>query len=778
MTNPQTETIEKAEAPGVPPTLEEVSDVDTTKVVGEPLTGPDLEALKRSYITPELADRAGLRRVSHNEASKLLGRYNDADENAGIVFPYRWPGEETKAYRVRRDHPPQKQGPDGQLKDEGKYLSKTGQGGMLYVGPDTTLGMLWDPKLPIIITEGEKKCLALHRVAEENQVKGKLRYLAVGLPGVYNWLTRNESGSDGPDDDSRPIQRLNHVLWEKREVTILFDANAATNTNVATAQDRLARELKTRGAKVKIGRVPALPGVNGIDDLLGSEGPDKLLREILPGAQRWKPLAGSGMTDADNAKRLVKLSGDDIRFISDAETWAVWRETHWVTGSEAKSAIMQKALETAGHVNPTYAYKLKSRSKLENMVALAQNDPKIRIPYSAFDADPLLLNVANGTIDLRTGQLRPHDKNDLITKMSPIRFDPDAQCPQFEKFLGQVFESHPDVTSFLKRAIGYSLTGQISEQVVFFLHGSGRNGKGTLISIIQHVLGHDYSHAANIATFMKSQDSGQGPNEGLAALAGQRFVSAQEPDASRKYDIALLKTLTGGDTITTHKKFEHQFSFDPTHKLWIATNPQPVIPPDDPAIWARVKLIPFAVSFKGKENTSLLDDLKKEASGILNWMIQGALEWQESGLGTCPSVDAATRELREANDQVAQFIADECEVGNSDDHWAKPQDLYYGYKDWADEHGRKALSMPTFMKRLDNLGYEKVKVQGNNRRKGLRLKNGQVPNFQSVINGQLRPLKVEQRKPPTPQPEPEQLPLVGVATLGGGSELGKGMHIQ
>lgn len=259
-------------------------------------------------------------------------------------------------------------------------------------------------------------------------------------------------------------------------------------------------------------------------------------------------------------------------------------------------------------------------------------------------------------------------------------------------------------------------------------------------------MGPDYSHAANIATFMRSRDSGQGPNEGLAALFGNRFVSAQEPDDKKRYDASLLKTLSGGDKITAHRKFEHQFTFDPSHKLWIATNPPPVIPPDDPAIWARVKLIPFAVSFKGRENTGLLADLKAEASGILNWMIEGALEWQKQGLGTCPSVEVATTQLRDDNDQVAQFIANKCEVG--EEYRDAPGCLYAAYKKWAEENGRKALGLLNFSKRLDSRGFQKVKVNGNNRRKGLQVKGP----------AETRKIKLV---PPT------QFPLAGVHPGGG-----------
>ncbi len=205
----------------------------------------------------------------------------------------------------------------------------------------------------------------------------------------------------------------------------------------------------------------------------------------------------------------------------------------------------------------------------------------------------------------------------------------------------------------------------------------------------------------------------------------KRFVSAQEPNEGRKYDVALLKTLSSGDTITTHRKFEHQFSFSPSHKLWIATNLPPVIPPDDPAIWARVKLIPFDVSFKGRENYQLPDQLKQEAPGILNWIIEGAIEWLANGLGTCDSVKNATELLRDDNDHVAQFINDRCDVGG--DKWIRPQELYYAYTDWVMASGLRALSQLKFAQRLESRGFGKTKVQGSNRRNGLRLRKIEKP---------------------------------------------------
>jgi putative DNA primase/helicase len=668
--------------------------------------------------------------VNHIEGSNLLGRNNEAECNDGIIFPYIWPGDsKIETYRLRWDKPPRKLSKDGRWKDEAKYVSEKNKAGIIYFAPSVKYEWLWDSGLPVVVIEGEKKALAVQRAADEHPVNGRPRLVVVGLPGVWNWrmkqIVKDEDGEERTI--SVPIPALDKIKWEGRRVTILFDSNASTNENVSKARERLARELfKVRGAEVRIANLPALPGVNGADDFLALHGPQRLLAEILESARIWTPPNREIDSDADNARRLIKLHGENIRFVGDLQQWVAWAKKRWEIGNEAYSFVFRKAQETAKFVNFPLDKKIKGRRGAENMLKVAEHDPTIRIPrVSDFDSDPALLNVENGTINLLSGELRQHDRRDLLSKLAPVKYDPNATCPRFLTFLREIFGPHPDIIPFIQRALGYSATGLVKEHVVFFLHGAGRNGKGTLISILNYILGAEYAHTANIATFMATNDSGRGPNEGLANLLGQRLVSAQEPNEGRTYDIALLKHLSGGDEISTHRKYGHQFTFLPSHKLFIATNPPPRIPPGDQAIWARLRLIPFAVSFEHREDTGLLDTLKTEASGILNWLIEGAREWHKHGLGSCPSVEAATAHLRETSDLVGQFIDDRCDVGA--DLSDAPADLYEEYKDWNRENGHKQLSHNKFAARLESLGYRKATVHGHGRRKGLRLKRKGLP---------------------------------------------------
>jgi putative DNA primase/helicase len=695
-------------------------------MIGADLTNQDFAGLIKSFITPDLATQAGLRRVGHAEACSLLGRrQTDSEDNAGLIFPYYWPGEtkiDPVALRLRRDRPPQETREDGTTKAVNKYLSKAGQSGIIYFGPGVMPEWLDDSTIPIVVTEGEKKVLALHRVASEQQPGRKPLFLALGFPGVYNWLSRNEEPRNKKaKPKSKPIAALDSIRWETRRVTILFDANAESNEHVKKAQGALAAELRRRDAEVYIARLPALPAVNGVDDFLALKGPEALITEVLPEAGKWQAgrAAQDGFGDLDNADRLIHAHGRDIRFCGETEEWGIWKDTHWCFNRQAKDIVAQKAMGIANQPELRHIKQLRSRSTLDNMVVVASKDPRIYVVNkNDFDSDPMLLNVANGTIDLRSGTFREHRREDLLTNICPVPYIPDAKAPRWEQFMNEVFEPHPDVIPLIKRAVGYSLTGQIEEHVLFFLQGSGRNGKGVFISILEDLLGKDYAYSANVATFMASKDSGRGPNEGLANLVGKRFVSAQEPDESRRYDVALLKSLTGGDRITTHRKYEHQFTFSPSHKLWITTNPLPNIPAHEGAAWSRCRLVPFAVSFEGREDTKLRDTLKKELPGILNWAIQCCLDWQANGLGQADSVVAATAAARNQNDPIARFIDECCEPGD----WVNSEDLYEAYKDWAQSSGEFALSRNKFTERLAlERTYRKSTVKGKPRWNGIKI---------------------------------------------------------
>jgi hypothetical protein len=334
------------------------------KMPGEHLTNGDLESLARSFITPELARQAKLYRADSIEGARLVGR-NGSRDYSGIVFPYMMPGcDHPREYRLRRDKPELEQKPDGTLKDKDKYLSPPGRGNLLYFVPGTPPELLRDTGLPVVITEGEKKTLALYRLAEHESAA--LRFLPVGLGGVWNWR-----GTIGKTNDEKGARRdvkgvipdFDLITWEKRTVFIIFDANVATNESVRAARYQLGKELKRRGATVHFVDLPQIDGVNGVDDLLGLKGPEYVLSLI----EASEPHEDEKTARKTQATTLVELAGDAELFRTpdgDAyatvnvgghlETWLIklrgfqdWlrRRFYEAEGSAPSSQSLQEALD-------------------------------------------------------------------------------------------------------------------------------------------------------------------------------------------------------------------------------------------------------------------------------------------------------------------------------------------------------------------------------------------------------------------------------------------------
>jgi putative DNA primase/helicase len=289
-------------------------------------------------------------------------------------------------------------------------------------------------------------------------------------------------------------------------------------------------------------------------------------------------------------------------------------------------------------------------------------------------------------------------------KMAPVRFDPKAKCPRWEQFLREVFEAHPDVIPFLQRAVGYSLTGDVREECFFLLWGKGMNGKGTFLGTLMALLG-DYAMAFDIRTLALRKIDADGPSEGIARLRGRRFVKAEEPRDEFSFNEGLLKWLTGGDRIVARRLHENSAEFDPTFKIWIATNPKPVIRSTDFAMWRRVKLIPFTVSFEDRNDPSLKRRLLDELPGILAWAIEGCLRWQEDGLQFPETVLSAIADYRREQDQVGRFL-EECCV-RTPTATVPARRLYEAYRQWAEGGGEPVASETIIGNRLRDKGFAK-----------------------------------------------------------------------
>lgn len=266
-----------------------------------------------------------------------------------------------------------------------------------------------------------------------------------------------------------------------------------------------------------------------------------------------------------------------------------------------------------------------------------------------------------------------------------------------------MFEPYPELVPFIQRAIGYSLTGDTREECLFQLFGRGRNGKGTMIRTVATMLD-EYAGTADFSTFTAMRDD-RGPRDDVANMRGRRFVAAQESREGAALAESLMKWLTGGDLVRARRLYENSHEFQPTHKLWLATNYRPTIRGTDPAIWSRIKLVPFEVSFEGREDRGLKDRLLGELPGILTWALEGCMEWQQSGLGVPAAVTDATREYRAESDQVGRFIDERCLVGEYST--AKARTLYSAYRGWAEGAGEDAVTETAFGRRMAERGFAK-----------------------------------------------------------------------
>jgi putative DNA primase/helicase len=432
---------------------------------------------------------------------------------------------------------------------------------------------------------------------------------------------------------------------------------------------------------------------------------------------------GYSLSDLGNARRLVAQHGQDLRYCHLSKKWWVWTGKVWAVDNSgevrrrAKLAIAtiygeagtapdeDSRKKIAGH-----ALRSEHDSRIKGMLSLAESEPGIPISPGQMDANPWLLNCRNGTIDLKTGALRPHNRADLITRLAPVEFDPLAPCPLWEKFLDHIQKSNQDVISFIQRILGYSLSGDCREQCLFVLWGSGANGKSTLLGIISSILG-NYAMQTPTETLLAKQ-RGEIPND-IARLNGPRFVTALEVAQGRRLAESLVKQLTGQDTISARFLFAEYFDFKPQFKLFLGTNHKPVIKDTSHAMWRRIRLIPFNVTIPDDEQDKALPDkLRAEAPGILTWAVRGCLSWRHGGLGVPDEVVAATEDYQAEMDAVGNFIADCCIKAPGASATAK--ELYKTYTDWAEANREKRpISQREFGMSLTERGFERGKGTGN-----------------------------------------------------------------
>ena len=380
------------------------------------------------------------------------------------------------------------------------------------------------------------------------------------------------------------------------------------------------------------------------------------------------PSGATPRTDYGNAERLVRRHGNDLRFCASLGGWLAWDGVRW--GKDETGEVVRRAKETVRSIaveaatsdheesrRGLLAHSLASEkaSRLTAMVNLAQSEAGVPVRAEDLDADPWLLNVQNGVIDLRTGQLGPPRREALCTKLAPVAYDPAATCPVFDAFLTEV-QPDPEVRACLLRILGYSLTGVVREHIFPIHHGGGGNGKGTLRDVMLAVLG-EYATEVPAALLMSKDKGDVHPTEKMV-LRGARFASASETQKGRAIDEALVKLVTGGDPITARYMRQDFVTFFPTHKLWLSTNHRPVIRELSPAMWCRILLFPWSVFIPTPEQDGdLSTKLKAEAPGILRKLVLACLEWQARGVDPPKAVQAATEGYKAESDPLADFLA-------------------------------------------------------------------------------------------------------------------------
>lgn len=411
-----------------------------------------------------------------------------------------------------------------------------------------------------------------------------------------------------------------------------------------------------------------------------------------------------------------------LRYVQRWNRWMRWGGARWIEDDtlEVFDLIRRHNRRTVAASRDKDATAFCRAQAVAAVERLAKSDRRYAATVDQWDSDDWLLNTPGGVVDLRTGDLLPHDPGLYLTKCTTAA--PGGECPTWHRFLEDITAGDADFAAFLQRVFGYALSGVTVEHVLFFIYGPGGNGKGTLLNTITRILG-DYATVATMEAFTDSK-SERHPTD-LAMLRGARLVTAQETEEGRAWAEAKIKALTGGDPITARYMRQDFFTFVPKFTLVIAGNHKPRLKNVDEAIRRRLHLLPFLQRFsRSRCDKSLGDRLMAEAGGILQWMIDGCLAYQRDGLKPPAVVVNATAEYFAAENLFEQWLTDCCERGP--EFWEPPSMLFTDWKRYANDANENPGNKNQFAERLAAAGF----IQGNSRAKGgrhwvgLRLCNG------------------------------------------------------
>lgn len=436
-----------------------------------------------------------------------------------------------------------------------------------------------------------------------------------------------------------------------------------------------------------------------------------------------------------NAQRFVDEYEDRIRYVSESRAWFVWDGKRWA--EDRSGTVVRLAAKSAKRLYDFAEDKLISNDQatklfkwarascddrtIGGVLKLASTDLRVVVSAEKLDADPWVLNVENGTLDLRTGKLREHDPADLITKLAPVTYDPNAESPVWNRALEDATDCDAELMRFLQRAAGYTLVGVTHEEALLFVYGAAATGKSTVTGPLKRVLG-DYAVSAQVESFLARVRTGNAASSDIARLAGVRMILTSEPERGEKLASGILRNMVAGDEITARHLFKEAFDFKPQATLWFVANDRPYVHPGDSGMWRRVLEVPFnhvvpEEDRDPKVKAALLDDPECQ-SAILAWAVEGCLAWQKDGLNPPKVIRDATTAYQRQMNPLSEFIADECHI--EEGTWTSTAELYARYVKWYQGRSDNMMRQKRFVQSLETVpGLSRSQETTGKKRRGI-----------------------------------------------------------
>ncbi len=612
--------------------------------------------------------------------------------------------------------------------------------------PDGSGGWIWNIR-------GVKPVMYRLPQVLEAVKKGRSIFIVEGEKDVHTleflgFVATTNSGGAGK-------WKLTFSTWLQNADVIIIPDN--DDPGRSHAED-IALKLHGSAADIKILDLPDLQPKQDVTDWMKNGGTKDQLIDLVNDTPFWKQsdkpqdtkttaqsdkLIQSDLTNFENthltpsetwnADFLASNFGDLIRYNHTLKMWHIWDGTRWQP--DKSKQIIQLVKKNAEEIfkfascipqsngeqsndqrKKAFSWALKSEQKagIINALELAESIPRISMEQKDFDQNPYLFNCKNGTYNLQNGRFNEHRQSDNLTKRSEVEFDRNAEAPYWYESLNLIFNDDEELIRFIQQGFGYSLSGLVDEEVLFFCYGEGANGKSRLFDVFEMLLG-DYFLKTHADLFTIA--NGQSKSDyHIANLPGVRLAVASELDKSQMFHESLIKDLTGGDILSARFPFGRPFTFNPTHKLWMSGNSEPRVRATDEGFWRRIRKVPFTVEIpekKRKPKSELLEIYRNELPGILNWAITGYQDYVECGKLIIPaSVKSATLEYREDSDVIRSFLKECIEEVIGENTSVKT--VYKKYKDWCDENNENKLKKITFGKMLQNAGYKRPSKGTNN----------------------------------------------------------------